>query len=130
MEADPATQTYAATFIMPAPDDVTLLPGMTATVTEHRKRTDQADDSGYAVPLDVVPIDGSGQYFVWSVKESVEGELTVHRVDVKVNKLTRDSILVTQGLSRGDRIAAAGVHLLQEGQQVRLLKPTGGDAAL
>ncbi len=32
-----------------------------------------------------------------------------------------NDIVVLSGLSKGDRIATAGVHLLREGQQVRLL---------
>jgi RND family efflux transporter MFP subunit len=36
-EADPTTQTYAVTLVMPAPTDVSILPGMTATVTPYRR---------------------------------------------------------------------------------------------
>ena len=41
--------------------------------------------------------------------------------DEVVTGLDGNSIAITSGLSRGDRIAAAGVHVLNEGQQVRLL---------
>ena len=34
-EADPATQTYEATFVMPALEDASILPGMTVTVREY-----------------------------------------------------------------------------------------------
>ncbi len=125
-EADPATQTYAATAAMPAPDDVTILPGMTATITAFRQEPGDTAESGYAVPVDAVPIDGVGTYYVWLVRTSADGALTVHRRDVQVGEMIQDDILVTGGLTKGDRIATAGVHLLQEGQQVRLLEPEGG----
>jgi len=120
-EADPKTQTYAVTFKMPAPKDVNILPGMTATVKEYRKAT-QKGDSSYSVPIDVVPVDGLGNYYVWLLKKSAENIYTVHRVDVEVGDMTGDSIQILKGLKQGDRIAMAGVHYLQEGQHVRLLE--------
>jgi multidrug efflux system membrane fusion protein len=51
----------------------------------------------------------------------------VHRVDVKVGEMMQNEILVIEGLAKGDRIAAAGVHLLQEGRPVRPLDAATGD---
>ena len=127
-EADPATQTYAATLVMPAPEDVLILPGMTATVRGYRKEDQGAQDTGYAVPVDAVAIDGQGQYYVWVVQTKADGSGTVQRVDVQVGEMVQDDILVLDGLQQGDGIALAGVHLLQEGQQVRPFLPKG-DAA-
>ena len=123
-EADPVTQTFTATFVMDAPADVTILPGMTAMVSElaHPDR-EVAPDADLLLPLDAVPVDGLGQYFVWRV-EPVEGDLyAVTRQDVSVGELTAENIIITAGLSRGDRVAAAGVNILVEGQQVKLLNP-------
>ncbi|MHC4439195.1 MAG: hypothetical protein ACYS3S_17715, partial [Planctomycetota bacterium] len=72
----------------------------------------------FIVPIDAVPIDGQGQYYVWKVHEK-DGTLTVGRQDVTVGKAMGDDIEILEGLSKGDRIAAQGVNLLQEGQQVR-----------
>jgi len=127
-EADPATQTYAATFVMPAPEDVMILPGMTATIREYQKEPETTDAVAYAVPADAVPVDGQGNYFVWAVKGTGEGMGTVHRVDVQVGEMVGDEVLVLAGVKPGDRIALAGVHLLQEGQQVRPFSAKG-DAA-
>ena len=125
-EADPLTQTYAATLVMPAPEDVSILPGMTATITPYRLETAASEDSGYAVPIDAVPVDGLGTYYVWKTEQEAGGAWTVHRVDVKVGEMMQDEILVVEGLRTGDRIAAAGVHVLQEGQRVRPLNPEAG----
>ena len=120
-EADRATQTFAATVVMPAPKDVSVLPGMTATITPYRKQIDDDEAAGFAVPIDAVPVDEMGTYHIWKIAEASNGRLSVHRVDVQVGEMVRNDIIVLTGLSMGDRIATAGVHLLREGQQVRLL---------
>ncbi len=118
-EADPATQTYAATLIMPAPQDVLILPGMTATVREFPKETVGSEAVAFALPVEAVPVDGQGTYFVWKVQETGEGKGQVHRAPVKVGEMLQNDILVLEGIAPGDMIALAGVHLLQEGQEVR-----------
>ena len=128
MEADPKTQTYAATLSMIAPDDVNILPGMTATVTAYQKAEVAGNGAGFAAPLDAVPIDETGAYYVWIIDEARDGTATVHRTEVKVGKVTGDQIIVVENLSEGDRIAAAGVHLLREGQRVRPIKSAEGGA--
>ncbi len=124
-EADHATQTYAATFVIPTPTDVTILPGMTATIREYQKKPDNTEPVAYAVPVDAVPIDGQGNYFVWTVRGAGGDTGTVHRVFVQVGEMVGNDILVLAGLKPGDRIALAGVHLLQEGQQVRPFSANG-----
>ena len=90
----------------------------------------QTEGAGYAVPLDAVPADGLGQYFVWKVTEHGDGTGTVNRVNVKVGEMIKDDILILEGLQMGDRIAGAGVHVLQEGQKIRLLhKEKGGSSS-
>ncbi len=44
-EADPVTQTYTATFAMPAPDDVLIMPGMTAGTSNHDPRRTHQETS-------------------------------------------------------------------------------------
>ena len=78
-------------------------------------------------PIEVVPVDRVGQYFVWKIEDQPKGNALVHRQDVTVGEMVEKSILVTGGLVAGDRIAAAGVHLLLEGQVVRPLASKAGD---
>ena len=125
-EADPLTQTYLVTLAMPAPRDVTILPGMTATVRSYPKAAQADEDAGYAVPIDAVPIDGLGNYHVWKVEAGADGTSTVHRAEVEVGEIIQSEILIVKGLERGDRIALAGVHLLEEGQRVRPLDEATG----
>ena len=121
-EADAMTQTYTATFLMDAPRDVTILPGMTAVVSEDEGNVKLKETrSGFLVPLDVVPVDGLGTYFVWILQELEGGIYQVARQDVTVGEMTGHQIVITSVVNKGDRIAAAGVHVLTEGQRVRLL---------
>lgn len=117
-EADPMTQTYTVTFTMPVQDQYNIFPGMTATVREYPIEKAFPDSGRFLVPIDAAPIDGQGQYFVWKIKEQ-DDTLSVHRQEVTVGNAMGDTIEILKGLNKGDRIAAQGVNLLQEGQQVR-----------
>ena len=117
-EADPLTQTYTVTYTMPVQEKYVILPGMTATVREHPIAGAFPASDRLLVPIDAVPVDGQGQYYVWKIDD--EGSvLTVRRQDVTVGEAMGDDIEILDGLSKGDRMAAQGVHLLQEGQEVR-----------
>jgi RND family efflux transporter MFP subunit len=120
-EADPATQTYRVTFTMPAIEDLTILPGMTATIREMRTERPEDDAAGHLLPINAVVIDGLGGYYVWLVKQGEGDGHTVHRANVTVGEMRGDSVLITDGVSKGDRLAAAGVHFLEDNQKVRLL---------
>jgi RND family efflux transporter MFP subunit len=124
-KADELTSSYKVTFTMPRPD-VTILPGMPATVTETIK-VDTGKAKGFLLPADAVPVDTHGKYFVWILTGEQSGVFTVQRQDVEVGEMTGDRITVTKGVSAGDRIAAAGVHILRQGQKVSLLD-NGGTA--
>lgn len=128
-EADPVTQTFAATVVMVAPKDVTILPGMTAMITARRKDAARSQDAGFVVPVDSVAFDGTGGAHVWLVKSVDETIYTVHRVAVEVGPMHQDVMTITDGIKQGDRIASAGVHLLREGQRVRLLGGQEGGAS-
>lgn len=138
-QADPATQTYTVTVTMPRPEGRNLLPGMTATLRTFLPPDLQgADSDGFAVPLDAVPVDGQGDYFVWKLKPTGSGTFIVHRVNVEVGELAGSVVAVRgkngEDLARGDLIALAGVNVLTEGREVRRLTPEqeakmlGGDA--
>ncbi|MCE5327499.1 MAG: efflux RND transporter periplasmic adaptor subunit [Planctomycetaceae bacterium] len=125
-EADPATQTYSVTLAMPAPKDVSILPGMSATVTIFVPPIIAAKDEGYLLPVTAVPANGQGQFYVWVVEPAREGLYTVVRHEVKVGPITKEYIVVTQGVAAKQRIVTAGAHLLENGQHVRLLAHESG----
>ncbi|NLX13029.1 MAG: efflux RND transporter periplasmic adaptor subunit [Phycisphaerales bacterium] len=129
-QADPATQTYAIRFTMPRPEEPVILPGMTATIQEYLKDTGESKEALFSVPVEVVPVDDAGRYFVWKLAPGQGAVWTVHKVEVKVGEMLGDQIIILEGVESGDRIAAAGVHLLQDGQQVTLLEDRKGGIAL
>ena len=122
MEADRATLTYRVTLQMPAPKDVSILPGMSATVNVTIPPSLQRDASeSYLLPLTAVPADGHKQFYVWLVEPAQNDLYTVKRQDVTVGPMTKNEVTVTKGISRGQRVVTAGAHLLENGQLVRLL---------
>lgn len=83
---------------------------------------------GFTLPLSVLPFDGKldprktpseprgTEVFVYNPKDS-----TVNRRKVLVAGVRENAIIIVDGLSLGERVAAAGVSFLREGQTVKLL---------
>ncbi len=126
-EASQTTRTFPVTLIMQQPDDALILPGMAGGA-----RVDKMDDSeqqlrkGIGVPVGAVfTPDAETRSHVWIIKPT-EGDLGVlERRPVMTGDLTRLGVLITEGLSAGEMIVTAGVHSVQEGQTVRILKENG-----
>ncbi len=115
-EADPQTQTYQVVLVMDRPEDINILPGMTATVTGTRSaKTDAAQR--IVIPAIAVMEDPQEKAFVWVLKE----DMTVHKTMVTVGEMTgSDDIIVLDGLTDGERIVTSGITKLQEGMTVRI----------
>ena len=119
--ADPATQTFKVTLLMPQPKEFQLLPGMTAEVLVKTKgKKMDAEEQEYVVPSIAVLTGADGSTYVWVVQSD---SMVVHKQKIVVGELTgSDKIVVKSGLENGSRIVTAGVNNLQEGIQVRLWK--------
>jgi len=109
--AEPVTRTFAVTLLFDRPDDVNILPGMTARV---RLVTDP--ESAWAIPIAAVQSDEDGQPYVWKVDEET---MTVSRASVETKQLTADRVQLTGGVAEGDKVAVSGVTQLVEGMKVR-----------
>jgi RND family efflux transporter MFP subunit len=116
--ADPDTQTFQATFTLPAPEGFTLLPGMTGSVDVDMSTMVTASSS-FALPVSAVVGDTTKTPTVWVVEE---GSMTVSPHPVEVGSMTGNSIIVQSGLEPGDRVVVAGVSFLREGMKVRLME--------
>lgn len=124
--ADPVTRTYAARISIPAPPP-DLKFGMTAAVTFVR----DGEGASIRVPLTaLLQVDGRNQ--VWVFERAGEGNAasaamagadpgagTVRLVDVRLGAPLGNDVIVTSGLTPGQRVVTAGVHLLKAGQRVR-----------
>ncbi|MGD2137047.1 MAG: efflux RND transporter periplasmic adaptor subunit [Gammaproteobacteria bacterium] len=120
--ADPITRTYKATFQFDKPDDVNILPGMTARVVldpspETVRQYTPANE--VTVPVAAVASDEQGNPYVWRVDP---GTMIVSRVAVELGEIGNSEIAIIAGLETGDRIAISGVSYLYEGARVRPLQ--------
>lgn len=118
--ADPATNTYKVVFTLPTPANLNVLPGMSAVVAVDANAVSQRDKYSLVIPTSALfspPTEAPTQgHFVWVFHAQTE---TVQLREVEVAALTNDGVEIAHGLTAGERIVAAGVHALQNGQQVR-----------
>jgi len=117
-QADPVAQTYRVTLAMPVPEDINILPGMTASVfVKLSSSTDSGD--GLRIPAAAVSADAGKQPFVWVLDPDSNA---VSKRPVEIGPLRGDEAVITEGLAPGEQIVSAGVSFLQEGQVVRPLR--------
>lgn len=113
--ADPQTQTYSVVYTMDVPEEINVLPGMSATLIGIVPKKQDGSNSYYLIPSSAVFADEHKQPYVWLVEP---GSLEIKQTPIKVTQMISDNIRVTKGLQEGDRIVIAGVHFLNEGQRV------------
>jgi RND family efflux transporter MFP subunit len=116
-EADPQTQTYEVVLGLARPQDVTILPGMSAEVLPG-DAPDSAAPSRVAIPLKAVAAGPDGTPRVWVVDPDTDR--VASRV-VSVGTVQGSDIIVLDGLQIGERIVTAGLGHLREGLWVRPL---------
>jgi len=115
-QADPRTQTYRATLVMPQPEGINILPGMTAEVVR-RARPGTETEVSIVVPAVAVAAGDSGSAHVWVVDQET---MTVHQREVTTGDLVgTDRIQILDGLAAGEMIAVSAVSRLREGTPIR-----------
>ena len=118
-EASRSTRTYPVTLVMDQPEDTKILPGMTGRV---RGRVELPTENGVVnvqVPEPAV-FERDGKQCVWVIEGDDEVG-TVQLREVTVDTLSPQGLRLTHGLKPEEVVATAGVHLLEDGQQVRTL---------
>jgi RND family efflux transporter MFP subunit len=118
-EASRTTRTYPVTLLMEQPEGVEILPGMAGEAQGRVQVPDDARASGVEVPIAALFADeasDSEQSYVWVVDEASS---TVSRRPVTPLGFSALGVRV-QGVDPGERVVAAGVHSLREGQPVRI----------
>ncbi len=116
--ADPVTRTFSARVRIDPPDDVILLPGMSATLTVSVPEGALDVEARILVPANSVVGGNNGGSFVWKIQGD---PLAATMAPVTVGQLSGSEIEVLEGLEAGDRIAVSGVQHLTEGMRVREL---------
>jgi len=117
-EADAVAQTYQVTLAMPVPEDINILPGMTASVFVQLSSSVAGGDS-LRIPAGAVSADAGKRPFVWVLDPESNA---VSKRPVELGPLRGDEAVITDGLEPGEQIVSAGVSYLQEGQVVRPLR--------
>lgn len=115
-DADSVTRTYSARISILDADadaDPSLLRlGMTASVMV----PDADGSAALRVPLTAV-VDQERSRQVWVVDPKTS---RVSAREVKLGAAQNDSVMVVSGLTAGETVVSAGVHMLQPGQQVKV----------
>jgi RND family efflux transporter MFP subunit len=111
-DTDEVTRTYAAKVTVVDPD-ANLLLGMTASVHV----PDVQGSTAVRLPMTAV-YDNKGKPLVWVVDPRTS---QVTQRFVTLAAAEKDTILVAEGLTNGEVVVTAGVHMLHEGQKVKLV---------
>ena len=103
-----------------ADEEGIALPGMTAAANLTLKFHDVS--GAFLIPaMSIIPGETEGEGFVFRLDKATS---TVKRVRISGGIGVRgDMAVITEGLSTGDIIAAAGVTFLQDGQKVKIWEP-------
>ena len=119
--ADPVTRTYPLRVSLPGQMQIPL--GLSATIK--LKVANGALDNALQIPLTAL-FQKEGSAAVWIVAD----DDTVSLRPVSVLQYHDDAVIISAGLTSGERIAAAGVHRLAAGQKVRPVEVGAGGARL
>ncbi|MEL7536821.1 MAG: efflux RND transporter periplasmic adaptor subunit [Pseudomonadota bacterium] len=113
--ADSSTQTYQISFTFEPPEQLYILPGMTATVltTFVFKEAQDIVAKGIAVPLSAVLAEGEKRYVY-----VVDDAMRISKREVTIGPDIANTATVTTGLNGDETIVAAGVSFLNEGMTV------------
>jgi RND family efflux transporter MFP subunit len=109
--ADPATRTYLAKFSLPGADDHVSL-GMTATLT----LADPATERVARLPLSALFSEGGEPSFY---VVDAAGEVALKPVTVK--SYESGDVVISGGVSEGDKVVTLGVQKLDPAQKVRIV---------
>lgn len=120
-DADSSTRTYKVTFVMQAPPEVNVLPGMIANVGVESRAGQNGREKKTLVPAAAVQSNQSGTPFVWVV--SHDG--SVERRDVTLGNLSAGNCYeVVRGVVDREPVVTAGSAFLYDGVQVIVVNPS------
>ncbi|NIC04229.1 efflux RND transporter periplasmic adaptor subunit [Billgrantia bachuensis] len=118
-EPDEVAQTYEVDFAIVDPANVGAMPGMTASVAV--SLVDAVEHGALSIPVAALDKDNEGDFRVWVYRSDDE---RVEPRSVLVGEIQGETVPVLAGLQPGEKIVAAGAHLLHEGASVRPMEAT------
>ena len=108
-EVDPMTKTYEVALALDEP-----VPGVSPGMTAEAEWTQPGQGTGVLVPLAAVGTGEEGSPFVYRYVDGV-----LHANPVTLGPASDAGVLVTDGVSDGDVLLAAGLRAVSDGQRVR-----------
>ena len=118
-EADTVAQTYRVTMTMQRPQQVNILPGMTAKMTVLLRDPNAGDFIG-VIPVSALVSDNQQGFAVWRYDPKTG---VVQKQKVQVGDPQQNGVQILKGLNAGDQIVATGASQLQAGMKVTPLHP-------
>ncbi|GAB6166266.1 efflux RND transporter periplasmic adaptor subunit [Thermostilla marina] len=115
IEPSPITRTYPVKLTVDNSDGL-VMPGMTGDLYGTVDLPDEVAKQGFVVPESALLGDGDGNSYVWIVDPETE---TVRKRKVDPRGVATGGIQIV-GVQKGEIVVTAGVHVLREGQQVKL----------
>jgi len=109
MQPDPDTNSYPITLLVQSPANFSARPGMPVNVRLHHSSLLK---TRWVIPEDALFDRSDGSANVWRIEPAT---MTITRTPVELD----DSGALRAGLNPGDRIVAAGIDRLREGQRVQ-----------
>lgn len=120
---NPATKAYTVVFTLQAPEDVNVLAGMTGQLLVELDQIMGTNSSELLVPAEAVFLPnkfaGQDKHFVYKLNAEHKAQL----VEVNVVRMSQEGAIIrpmSEDLKATDVVIAAGSHLIDEGQQVKL----------
>ncbi|WP_135079187.1 efflux RND transporter periplasmic adaptor subunit [Terasakiella sp. SH-1] len=111
---DATTRSFKVTVSMPRPLGLTVLPGMSVTVSVNLSKVFNTNKEGVLIPLEAV-FEAEEQTWVWKLDDNNAARKTA----VTTSGIEKENIRITDGLTDKDRVIAVGVTYVREGQKVR-----------
>lgn len=112
---DPLTRNYAAVFSLEQTTNFALLPGMSVSIElDFTPLMPESERKWLLVPLEAV-YEKDGKQWVWRVNDQMRAVATT----VQVGHFEGEMLEIIQGLTKSDRVIAAGVSYVREGMLVK-----------
>ena len=117
VEANAVSHTYDVKLAVTSSDG-RLMPGMVCSVRLYSQAPTEVPDcatTGLSVPVDAVKLDADNRRFVWL---AVDGK--AKQQYITIGDFTEGGVIVTSGISAGDKVITNGSQKVSQGMAVRV----------
>lgn len=116
---DEASSTYPVRIKIEETDNI-VKSGMAANVTFEFEKAETVAAGTLVVPASAVSEDAHGRFVF--LLEASSNHYVVKKQTITIGELTSEGFVVKSGIKKGQKVATAGLQILLEGQEVKLMK--------